>query len=56
MKDRVNEQESLAEAYGEMGDAGSSLDDKIEGALLDAPSAAASDSLAEMKKRLGIES
>ncbi len=55
MKDKVQQQESLAAAYGEMGDATATLDDKIEGALSDAPSVAASDSLAEMKKRLGIE-
>jgi len=55
MKERVNEQESLAEAYGDMADASASLDDKIDKAL-DAPApSAASDSLAELKKKMGIE-
>ncbi|MEM8963350.1 MAG: PspA/IM30 family protein [Acidobacteriota bacterium] len=57
MKDRVTEQESLAEAYGEMADSSKSLDAKIDDAL-DAPalsSAAASDSLAALKAKMGIE-
>ena len=56
MKTKVEEEESLAHAYGEMADLGqSNVDDEIEKAL--APSAAsASDSLLELKKKMGIAS
>ena len=53
MKDKVMEEESLAQAYGEMSDNTSDLDDQIEKAL--APSAAqGSESLAQLKKKMGI--
>lgn len=55
MKDRVMEQESLASAYGELADSSESLDDEIDKALTETTSASVSDSLAEMKKKLGIE-
>ena len=55
MKDKVMEEESLAQAYGEMSDNTSDLDDQIEKAL--APSAAqGSESLAQLKKKMGIAS
>ncbi len=55
MKDKVMEEESLAQAYGEMSDNTSDLDDQIEKAL--APSAAqGSESLAQLKKKMGIGS
>ncbi len=55
MKDKVMEEESLAQAYGEMSDNSSDLDDQIEKAL--APSAAqGSESLAQLKKKMGIGS
>ena len=54
MKNKVQEQESLATAYGDLGGESTSLDDQIESALVEAPGSQASDSLAEMKKRLGI--
>ena len=55
MKDKVMEEESLAQAYGEMSNSSSDLDDQIEKAL--APSAAqGSESLAQLKKKMGIGS
>lgn len=55
MKNKVMEQETLAHAYGEIVDESKSLDEEIDGVLESAPSSSASDSLAEMKKKLGIE-
>jgi len=56
MKQRVNEEESLATAYGELSEtSAASLDDQINQALSTGTSPAASESLAEMKKRMGIE-
>ncbi len=55
MKDKVNEEEALAEAYGDIGQVGSSLDDEID-AVLDTPAASAgSDSLAALKAKMGIQ-
>ncbi len=54
MKDKVVEEESLAEAYGEMGDASVTLDQEIDRTLAAPSSAATSDSLAELKKKMGI--
>lgn len=56
MKDRVNEQEALAHAYGDILDDSKGLDGEIDNLLESGTSASASDSLAEMKKKLGIES
>ncbi|CAM2066245.1 PspA/IM30 family protein [Sulfidibacter corallicola] len=54
MKQKVDEEESLAQAYGEVSDMGmSNLDDEIETAL-NAPQAAASDSLLELKRKMGM--
>ncbi|MCF8365259.1 MAG: PspA/IM30 family protein [Bacteroidales bacterium] len=55
MKDKVAQQESLAEAYGEMAGENTSIDDEIEKALLDAPSAAAGGELAALKERLQLK-
>ncbi len=55
MKDRVMEQESLATAYGEIADTSESFDEEIDKALSEPRPSAASDSLAEMKKKLGVE-
>ena len=55
MKNKVNEEESLAEAYGDLGDASASLDHKLDDALADQGSIAANNALAEMKKKLGID-
>ncbi len=55
MKEKVNQEESLAEAYGKIADNSTSLDDQIEKALK-APSAsgAPSDSLLELKRKMGM--
>ncbi|KAA3655085.1 MAG: PspA/IM30 family protein, partial [Calditrichaeota bacterium] len=55
MKDKVNEEESLAEAYGDTGQIGGSVDDEID-AVLDTPaSTSGSDSLAALKAKMGIQ-
>ncbi len=55
MKEKVNQEESLAEAYGKIADNATSLDDQIEKALK-APSASGvpSDSLLELKRKMGM--
>jgi phage shock protein A len=55
MRDKVEEDESLAKAYGEIADSGQSIDDEINKAL-DAGSAmpGASDSLAALKAKMKI--
>ena len=55
MKARVEQEESLAEAYGDMVAIGSGVDTEIEKALATPPTAGGSDSLAELKKKMGIE-
>ena len=55
MKAKVEEDESLAAAYGEMASADKSVDDEIDAALAGGSSVTASQSLAEMKKKMGIE-
>ncbi len=55
MKDKVAEEESLAQAYGDIGDVGSSIDQDIDKALQAPSQSGASDSLAELKKKMGIE-
>ena len=54
MKDKVMEEESLAEAYGEMKDASVTLDEEIDRTLAAPSSAETSASLAELKKKMGI--
>ena len=54
MKDKVMEEESLAEAYGEMTDGSVTLDEEINKTLAAPSSAQTSDSLAELKKKMGI--
>lgn len=55
MKDKVMEQEALAEAYGDMADTSAGLDDQIDKALESPATEKAADSLAELKKKMGIE-
>ncbi|OQX77652.1 MAG: phage shock protein A [Bacteroidetes bacterium 4484_276] len=55
MKDKVAQQESLAQAYGEMADTGKSLDDEIDQALLDSPSVQSTGELAALKERLMLK-
>mgnify|MGYP001213823202 CR=1 FL=1 len=53
MKERVEEQEALASAYGEMAESSHSVDDEIDKALGDG-NAKASDSLARLKSKMGV--
>ncbi len=54
MKDRVNQTEAEAEAYGQIADATTTVDDQIN-KVLSAPSASAtSDSLLELKRKMGM--
>lgn len=52
MKERVEEDESLAEAYGDMVDSSKSLDDEIDAVIDD--KGAGSDQLAELKAKMGM--
>lgn len=52
MKDKVTEEEALAEAYGDMAEMGGTIDEDIEKALEGAPSASVEDSLAALKAKL----
>lgn len=54
MKNKVAEEESLAEAYGQLADSSATVDDQIEKALADSSSATAADSLAALKKKMGL--
>ncbi len=53
MKAKVDEEESLAEAYGEVGAIGD-VDDEISRALSSGETSSASDSLAALKAKMGI--
>ena len=53
MQQKVEEEESLAQAYGELNAAPASAEAEIDKALA-APAAASQDSLADLKKRMGI--
>ncbi|MFK7952285.1 MAG: PspA/IM30 family protein [Ekhidna sp.] len=55
MKDKVAQQEALAEAYGEVAGEDKSLDNEIDSALGGSDSAKASDELAAMKAKLGMD-
>ena len=55
MKNKVQEEESLAAAYGEMAAIDVGVDAEIDKALEQSNSATASDSLADLKKKMGIE-
>jgi len=56
MKDKVAEDEALAESYGEIANESKSLDDEIDQALEGGENQAkASDSLAALKSKLGME-
>ncbi len=54
MKNKVEEEESLAQAYGELSDSTSSIDEQIEEALALPEEAEGADSLAELKAKMGI--
>jgi phage shock protein A len=53
MKDKVAEEEALAEAYGDMADSGGSIDSEIDKAL-GSGGGKAEDSLAQLKSKMGI--
>ena len=55
MKNKVQEEESLAQAYGELSDVGGTIDEDIDKALALPSSMASSDSLAELKKKMGMQ-
>ena len=55
MKEKVAEEEALAEAYGGMADASRSVDDEIERALAGGGQAKGEDSLAQLKAKMGLE-
>lgn len=55
MKDKVTEEESLAQAYGELGEVGGDVDRELEEALEGAGSSKAAESLAALKAKMGIE-
>lgn len=54
MRAKVDEDESLAAAYGEMAAVDKSVDDEITAALAGGSTSTASQSLLEMKKKMGI--
>ncbi len=56
MKNRVAEDEALAAAYGELSPAETSLDAELDRALAEPSKTQASDSLAALKAKMGIES
>lgn len=53
MKERVEEDESLSQAYGEVADASKSVDEEIDAALQEKNPGA--DKLAELKNKMGIQ-
>jgi len=53
MKEKVNQEEALSEAYGDIANESKSLDDEIDSALGDSNKVAASDALAQLKEKLG---
>lgn len=54
MKEKVDQEEALAESYGEMANESRSLDDEIDKALEGAEESKAKDQLAELKKKMGM--
>jgi phage shock protein A len=55
MKEKVAEEEALADAYGEIANESKSIDDEIDKALGDTAKAEASESLEALKKKLGVK-
>ncbi|GJQ64646.1 MAG: hypothetical protein SCALA702_36990 [Melioribacteraceae bacterium] len=52
MKEKVDQEEALAEAYGDIADGNKSLDDEIDSVLADSPQTKASDALAALKAKM----
>ena len=55
MKEKVEEQEALGQAYGEMGDSTGSIDEEINKALAGGSQVKADDSLAQLKAKMGMK-
>lgn len=55
MKSKVEEDESLAQSYGELAGADNSVDDELNAALSSGQIGPASDKLAELKSKMGIQ-
>ena len=54
MRDKVEEDESLAQAYGSLADADQTVEDEIENALTSNTSPSTNDALAALKAKMGI--
>ncbi len=54
MKAKVQEEESLAEAYEQLGDVGGTIEDDIDKALAAPSPSSGADALAELKKKMGM--
>jgi phage shock protein A len=54
MKKRVEEDEALAQAYGEVANVGASVDAEIDRALADSQTTSPQDRLAELKTKMGL--
>jgi phage shock protein A len=55
MKDKVAQDEALAESYGDIANESRSLDEEIDSVLEDSSSTGGSDALAELKKKMGMQ-
>ncbi|MBL3656158.1 PspA/IM30 family protein [Fulvivirga sediminis] len=55
MKDKVAQEEALAESYGEIANESRSIDEEIDRKLAETGSASASDELAKLKAKIGIK-
>jgi len=55
MKAKVEEDESLAQSYGELAGADKSIDDELNAALSSGQTSPATDKLAELKSKMGIQ-
>jgi phage shock protein A len=54
MKNKVEEDEALAQAYGEVADVDSSVDAEIDRALADSQTTSTQDRLAALKAKMGL--
>lgn len=54
MKEKVSQEEAIAESYGEIANESKSVDDEIDKALEGANDSKAADQLAELKKKMGL--
>jgi len=55
MKDKVDQEESLAESYGEMAEESRTLDEEIDKTLKESSASDKSEELAKLKEKLGIK-